>query len=555
MHDYEEKLKGDFRVFLFAIWKHLNLPDPTPVQYDIADYLQSDNKRIIIEAFRGIGKSWITAAFVLWTLYKNPLWKIMVVSASKERADSFSTFTRRLIEEVPFLTDLKPRRGQRDSKISFDVAPATPDQSPSVKSVGITGQLTGSRADIIVADDIEVLNNSATHGAREKLSELIKEFDAILKPVAHAKVIYLGTPQTEMSLYNVLPERGYKMRIWPAEYPEDSVRYRGRLAPWIMKQIEEGKAIAGDPVDPKRFTSYELAERRASYGKAGYALQFLIDTSMADLEKYPLKLNDLLVMSLDMNKAPTEFVWSNEPDKACQTLPTMGLTNDKFYRPLWYSDELKAYTGKLLTIDPSGRGKDETGWAVTYFLNGYVFVMAAGGCKDGYDDGVLKLLASIAKKWAVNEVLIESNFGDGMYKELLKPHLTRIHPVTISEVRHHTQKEKRVIDALEPAMMQHRLIINESVIQQDYETSQDDPSYSLFYQMTRISYDRGSLAHDDRLEAVYMGVNYWVESMGVDVKNEAEKYRQELLVTELKSFEDNVFGGKAKSAVSALMGW
>ena len=27
---------ADFRKFLFVVWKHLNLPDPTPVQYDIA---------------------------------------------------------------------------------------------------------------------------------------------------------------------------------------------------------------------------------------------------------------------------------------------------------------------------------------------------------------------------------------------------------------------------------------------------------------------------------------------------------------------------------------
>ncbi len=38
----------------------------------------------------------------------------------------------------------------------FDVAPAVPDISPSVKSVGITGQITGSRADVLYVDDVEV---------------------------------------------------------------------------------------------------------------------------------------------------------------------------------------------------------------------------------------------------------------------------------------------------------------------------------------------------------------------------------------------------------------
>jgi len=165
----DDPLKRDFRNFLFLIWRHLNLPDPTPVQYDIARYLQHGPKRSIIEAFRGVGKSWITAAFVLWLLYCNPNERILVVSASKDRADSFSIFCKRLIEEVPFLTHLKPRDGQRDSNIAFDVGPSDPHQAPSVRSIGITGQITGGRATHIVADDVEVPKNSLTQTMRDRL--------------------------------------------------------------------------------------------------------------------------------------------------------------------------------------------------------------------------------------------------------------------------------------------------------------------------------------------------------------------------------------------------
>ena len=158
---YEEgdwKLFEDFRYFLVVVWKFLDLPDPTPLQYDVARYLQHGPRRKIIEAFRGIGKSWITSAFVVWLLLRNPQLKILVVSASKERADQFSTFTLRLIHELPILAHLIPSEDQRQSKIAFDVGPALPDHSPRVKSVGILGQLTGSRADHIVAHDVEVPN-------------------------------------------------------------------------------------------------------------------------------------------------------------------------------------------------------------------------------------------------------------------------------------------------------------------------------------------------------------------------------------------------------------
>jgi len=141
--------KQDFRIFLLAIWVHLGLPAPTPIQYDIARFIQLGPKRMIVMAFRGVGKSWITSAFVCWLLLNNPQLKILVVSASKERSDAFSIFTKRLINEVPMLQHLRAGEDQRDSNIAFDVGPATAAHAPSVKSIGITGQLTGSRADVI----------------------------------------------------------------------------------------------------------------------------------------------------------------------------------------------------------------------------------------------------------------------------------------------------------------------------------------------------------------------------------------------------------------------
>ena len=188
----EMRVREDFRVFLWLTWKHLNLPDPTPIQQDIALFLAKGPDRMILQAFRGVGKSWITSAFVCWSLLRNPQFNILVVSASKQRADDFSTFTRRLIHEMPILNMLRPREGQRDANIAFDVGPARAAHAPSVKSMGITGQITGSRADIIIADDIEVLNNTQTHAMREKLVNTVKEFSSVIKP--QGRIIYLGTP-------------------------------------------------------------------------------------------------------------------------------------------------------------------------------------------------------------------------------------------------------------------------------------------------------------------------------------------------------------------------
>lgn len=551
--ELDRKIRSSFGFFLVIIWKHLNLPNPTWIQKDIGDYLQYGPTRLIIMAFRGVGKSFVTSAFVLWLLYCNPQLKIMVVSASKERADSFSTFTRRLIDEVPILHFLKPKPEQRDSKIAFDVGPATADHSPSVKSVGITGQITGSRADVIIADDVEVLNNSATQGARDKLSELVKEFDAVLKPLPTSRIIYLGTPQCEMSLYNTLCERGYKRRIWPARFLDDAgmAKYKGDLAPCISDAFFKDPTLVGQTTEPLRFSDEDLDRRLLSYGKAGFALQFMLDTSLSDADKYPLKLSDLMVMSIDHRKAPIDFTWA-AGSKQVLDLPTVGLQGDRYHQPLWMADQTAEFQGTVMFIDPSGRGKDETAFAVVKFLHGFLFLVALGGLRDGYTPETMETLARTAKAHGVNFIRVESNFGDGMFTELLKPHLQRIYPCAIEEERSVGQKELRIIDTLEPVLMQHRLIVDPRVIEEDYRQCEQDLKYSAFYQLTRITRDRGALAHDDRLEAIAGAVAYWVEQMARDGKVEAEKHREELLQRELEGFVHGIIGFPS---VDDDMGW
>jgi hypothetical protein len=532
----------DFRNFLYMVWKHLNLPQPTPIQYDIAEYLQNGPRREVIEAFRGVGKSYITSAFVVHQLLLDPEIKVLVVSASKNRSDDFSTFTQRLINDMPVLQHLRPRDEQRNSKISFDVGPAGPSHSPSVKSVGITGQLSGSRADIIVADDIEIPNNSATQMMREKLAEAVKEFDAVLKP--DGRIIYLGTPQTEMSLYEELPSRGYDARIWPARYPSEAVRsrYSGRLAPLVTDLLDrDTEGLTGLPTDPKRFTDDDLLERELSYGRSGFSLQFMLDTSLSDGDRYPLKLSDLIVMPLDNDKAPEKIIWGRNPQYEIKELPNLGLAGDKYYGPSDTVGSYLDYTGSVMAVDPSGRGADETAYAVVKMLSGQLFVTDAGGVKGGYSNEALQALAVVAKRNKVNEIIVESNFGDGMFTELFKPVLYKVHDVTVGEVRHSKQKEHRIIDTLEPVMNQHRLVFDPKVIERDWQSVQGysqekAPKYTLAYQMTRITNLRGALAHDDRLDALSMAVSYWTEQMAASADKAMHDRKEELLMETLERF-------------------
>jgi len=561
MHDYKPKTPKDFRNFLYLVWKHLRLPAPTPIQYDIAQALAHGTDRDMIEAFRGVGKSWITSAFVCWTLDHHPDWNILVVSASKTRADDFSTFVMRLIKEMPILRHLTPRDEQRDSKISFDVGPAPASHAPSVKSLGITSQLTGSRANLIVADDIEVPANSQTQMMRDKLAEQIKEFDAIIKPEPGCRIVFLGTPQHEQSVYNKLPERGFRVHVWTARVPkEKDLPYFGdKLAPFILNAIREGRLKEGQPTDPGRFNDFDLKKREASYGKTGFALQFMLNTSLSDIEKFPLKVRDLIVMDINPDRAPEHVVWAADSELIINDLPNVAMTGDKFYKPMAFAGsgpqgqaQWLPYTGCVMAIDPSGRGADELGYAVVKMLNGQLFVVACGGLSGGYQEENLEVLAKMAAKFQVNHIVIEENFGDGMFTALFKPVLKKSHPCFVEEVKHSKQKELRIIDTLEPVMNQHKLIIDRSVIQADYDSTQERGSdhaykYQLIHQLTRITKERGALAHDDRLDALAMAIAYWVEQMSKDIEESKKMQSAKDLNDELKRFRQQVFGGNRRT--------
>jgi len=540
----------NFKNFLYLAWQHLTLPPPTPIQYDIADFLQGNDKRILIEAFRGVGKSWITSAFVCHQLLLNPQRNILVVSASKSRSDDFSTFTQRLIAEMPILEHLKATPDQRHSKVSFDVAPARASHAPSVKSLGITSQLTGSRADLIIADDVESANNSQTQLMRDRLSETVKEFDAIIKPEV-GRIVFLGTPQSEMSLYNDLEERGFKTRIWTARYPQEIQRisYGHKFAPVLGEALKKDKTLEGKPTDPQRFDDIDLLEREASYGRTGFNLQFMLDTSLSDLNRYPLKLNDLIVVSgsSTWNEAPTKIQWASGADQIKEIdseIPNVGLKGDYWVAPLYMAEQFEEFEGSVMSIDPAGRGEDKTAYAVVKMLNGILYVTSVGALDGGYSEATLTKLANVAKEQDVNYVVIESNFGDGMATQLLKPIMAKIHPCSIEEVRHNKQKELRIIDTLEPVMNQHKLVVNLEMIHQDFKL---DPDHQLFRQMTRLTKDRGSLRHDDLLDALAIAVNYWVERMDRDMVLSALESQNAALDQELESFMENTVGRKPQN--------
>ncbi len=529
--DTLDLLRGDFKLFLQALWAELDLPNPTRAQYAIADYLQHGPKRLQIQAFRGVGKSWITGAFVLWTLFNDAEKKIMIISASKERADNMSIFLQKLIIETPWLVHMRPKSDDsRWSRVSFDIL-CSPHQAPSVKSVGITGQLTGSRADLMILDDIEVPGNSMTEMMREKLLQLCTEAESILTPKEDSRIMYLGTPQTTFTVYKRLAERSYKPFVWPARYPRKTSNYEGLLAPQLVEDIENG-ADKWNPTDD-RFDNDDLIEREASMGRSNFMLQFMLDTSLSDADKFPLKCADLIVTSVNPKSAPESVIWCSDPQNVIKELPTVGLPGDYFYSPMQLQGEWGSYTETICSVDPSGRGSDETTAAYLSQRNGILYLHEMRAYRDGYSDNTLLDILKGCKKYEVSKLVVETNFGDGLVSELFRKHLQQTNQrVDVEEVRATVRKEDRIIDSLEPVLNQHRLVIDKGVIEWDFKSNPDEAPerrlmYMLFYQMSRMCREKGAVKHDDRIDCLAQGVQYFTDAMGISAQ-EAIKERKRM---------------------------
>jgi len=538
-------LQQDFKLFLQALWAELGLPSPTRAQYAIADYLQNGPKRLQVQAFRGVGKSWITGAFVLWTLFNDPERKVMIISASKERADNMSIFLQKLIIDTPWLSHLQPKSDDsRWSRISFDVN-CSPHQAPSVKSVGITGQLTGSRADLMILDDIEVPGNSLTEFMREKLLQLCTEAESILTPKNDSRIMYLGTPQTTFTIYRRLAERNYRPMVWPARYPraDKLSKYGDVLSQDILEDIEQG-VEEWTPTDD-RFTNEDLIEREASMGRSNFMLQFQLDTTLSDAQKFPLKMADLVITSVNPTTAPENIIWCSDPSKVIRDAPTVGLPGDYFYSPMQLVGEWSDYDETICSVDPSGRGTDETAAAFLSQRNGLIYLHEMSAYRDGYSDSTLLDILSKCKTYGVTSLVIETNFGDGIVGELFKKHLinTKQH-INIEEVRANVRKEDRIIDSLEPVLNQHRLIVDRGVIDWDYASNKDSPAeerllYMLFYQMSRMCREKRAVKHDDRLDCLAQGVKYFTDALSISAQDQIALRKKEEWDNMLAEFLDD----------------
>lgn len=532
----------------------------TEVQKNIAEFISSTKygNRKMVQAARGQAKTTICALYVQWRLIHNPALRALVVTASGDFAKDITKMIRDCIMEWDELACLRPDGRGRQSAKAFDVYFDLKgvNKSPSVLCKGIDSALAGNRADLLIADDIENRQNSRTDLNREQLLNGIDEFPNLAND--GGDIIFLGTPQSMKSIYNHLPAKGYWVRIWTGRVPrkEEVANYEGKLAPYIMGKVNDcgpedychGLDLNQGPAIDEIINGENTLYAKELNNRADFRLQMMLDTSLSDLDMYPLRVSDLLFINVDREKGLPAHLHTTKNNTSLVTKPQGHTLKSPLYMADALGGEYIPINRTIMAIDPAGGGAngDETGYAIVGQSGDRLVILDAGGLKGGYNSETYEKLSGLLLKWNINELVIEKNFGYGAFQAVWQNHaMYKEHiAVPIVEVQSSGKKEDRICDTLEPFINGRKLIVDLDLVENDWKAAmakdKDKLSYSLILQMAEITREKDSLKHDDRIDALAIAVSHLQASMYEDTMAIEMRMKQ----AEDREWFENVYGIK-----------
>lgn len=532
----------------------------TEIQAEIGWFLEFGPSYLMVQAQRGQAKTTITAIFAIWCLIHNPKWRVLVVSAGSTQATEISVLIVKLILSVDILEAMRPDKnnGDRTSVEAFDLHYSLKgvDKSPSVASVGITSNLQGKRADLLIADDVESLKNSQTAVMRAQLLNITRDFSSIC---SDGRIIYLGTPQSIESIYNTLPASGFAVRVWPGRIPNgDQLKHYGNsLAPSIARRAKAHPELTtGSGMDGKQgaatdtfLTDEILLKKEIAQGQAFFQLQHMLLTALTDAMRFPLKTENLISMRLDGTNLPLKVVRS----MAETSMRQWSVDGRTFLTAtaLSVSQETSTAQGRVMYVDPAGGGinADETAYTILDLLNSNVFLQDVGGIPGGHGKDKLEALADKAVQWRPNVIKIEKNMGFGLFREVLQPIVkvafekAGLPMPAIEDDLVTGQKEQRIIGTVEPVLGRGSLIVNEDILSRESDSvSRYDVkvriTYSFLFQLATLTRDKNSLKHDDRVDSLEGAIRHFAPALAVDQMQAIEALKKR----ELEAFVKNPLG-------------
>lgn len=273
--------KPSFPVFV-AVWNEVQGQGTPGLHFDIASWLSerwhADDRELLLMAFRNSGKSTLVGLFAAWLLVMDPELRIMVLAADHQLAQKMVRNVRRILERHPLTQGLRPANSEEWSSDRFTVNRQREHRDPSMLAKGVGANITGSRADIIICDDVEVPNTCDTPLKRDDLRARLDEIDFILVPGGLR--LFVGTPHTYYSIYadetradtgETQPYLDGFQRLtlpvydgsgnsrWPERFPAErieAIRARSGPAKFQSQMMLEPTNVLDSRLDPDRLQVY-----------------------------------------------------------------------------------------------------------------------------------------------------------------------------------------------------------------------------------------------------------------------------------------------------------
>ena len=537
-HERLQKVQGIHSDWLSFLEEYLYVVDGgkklAAVQREIAEFINEPNRFAVVHAQRSQAKSTVARAYALFRIIHNPKFRVLIMTGESGLATKISKSIIDSIYAFPELKCLWPdiAAGDRSSVKWFDVHHSLrgdlPD--PSIAARGIFSGIQGMRADLIIADDIEMLRNSETAGKRERLLNTFRDLPSICP---QGRILALGTHQTTESIYNSFPDMGFKQMFWPGRVPTVEQRgwYGDALAPSIQALYENPENRVGHGLDgqqgiatcPEYLGEEVLNFNEKVQGPAFFQLQHMLNPKLQDMGIKPLKSNDIRVVALD------RF------DRLPMVLNVQGVMihreGDQSYEMTRVVPDYSAMMEApyvFAVIDPALGGLksgDRTGYSVFGVVGGYLYVLDMGSWVGGYTTELMEKWAVTLAKYKPSEVFIESNAGNGALTYAFRPMLLKyadsIHwSVSLSDFRETGQKEVRGINRLAPVIGRGALVMTEGALRGMEESLSDLPldkrmRYRALYQITNVTRQKNSLLHDDTFDALSSGVEISKERLAI----------------------------------------
>jgi predicted phage terminase large subunit-like protein len=228
------------------------------VHRELQDFL-GRHARALVELPRDHGKTVQMCARVLWELGRDPSLRVKVVCATEALAEERGRFLRDAVGNNPRLRlvfpDLAPAEPWGATR--FTVARPAEVIGPSVAALGVGMASTGTRADLLVCDDIVDVKALHSRAERERVKAYFRE-----------------------NLLNLLEPTG---RCWNLSTPwhaEDLNQELKKNPAFALFRRAVGPGL--EPVWPEKWPAERLDERRREIGAAAFGRAFRLVTVAPD---------------------------------------------------------------------------------------------------------------------------------------------------------------------------------------------------------------------------------------------------------------------------------